>query len=111
MATTRRSKSSKKAEGSKIETYRGHTIQVIPAVAVKMKSADSPDTPAVESGKVLIDGREISYEQTEDGVHSHEFMFQKFATPFELAEELIKQWGTAQPKSNSENPEHPHHSG
>lgn len=45
--------------------------------------------------RLLIDGREIHMEQRESGVISHEFTFMEFGSPQELAEALIRQWGTA----------------
>jgi hypothetical protein len=59
--------------------------------------------------RLFIDDLEIEIEQTEDGVHSHAFMFQVFGTPFELAEELVKQWGDAKPERVTKPPDHPHH--
>lgn len=55
--------------------------------------------------RLLIDGQEIDIEQTESGVLSHRFMFKEFGTPFELAEELIKQAGGAEIKPTHD----PHH--
>jgi hypothetical protein len=45
---------------------------------------------------LLIDGKEIEIEETEDGVMSHNNMFQVYGSPFELAEDLIRQWGSAE---------------
>ena len=45
--------------------------------------------------KLFVDSRQVMYEQTEDGVLSHEAMYMVFGSPFELAEELIRQWGEA----------------
>jgi hypothetical protein len=62
-----------------------------------------------ERTRLFIDDLEVDMEQTENGVHSHQFMFQMFGTPFELAEELVKQWGDAKPKPVSKPPDHKHH--
>lgn len=62
-----------------------------------------------ERQRLFIDDHEVEMEQTENGVLSHEFMFQVFGTPFELAEELIKQWGGAKIERTQKPPDHPHH--
>lgn len=60
--------------------------------------------------RLFIDGDEVMMEQTEEGVLSHNFMFQLFSTPYELAEELIKQWGGAKIDRSKKKPGHPPHS-
>ena len=40
-----------------------------------------------------VDGRDVMYEQSAEGVYSHELMYQRSSTPEELAEELVRQWG------------------
>jgi len=62
-----------------------------------------------ERQRLFIDDQEVEMEQTENGVLSHEFMFQLFGTPFELAEELIKQWGGAKIERAQKPSDHPHH--
>jgi hypothetical protein len=58
--------------------------------------------------RLFIDGQEIEMEQTESGVLSHRFMFKEFGTPFELAEELIKQSGGAEIRPTPEHTDHSH---
>jgi hypothetical protein len=58
-------------------------------------------------GVVKIDGREVMYEQTAEGVHTHEYMFRRFSTPEELAEALVQDWGTSTPSPESM-PPHEH---
>lgn len=76
--------------------YRGRNIMI-------EKSPERTKT------RLFIDDLEIEMEQTEEGVLSHQFMFKVFGTPFELAEELIKQWGTAKPGQVPQPPDHPRH--
>jgi hypothetical protein len=80
--------------------YRGRTIKV---------QKGRKDALARASMRLFIDDQEVEIEQTESGVHSHAFMFKEFGTPFELAEELIKQWGDAEMRSDQPSPPHPHH--
>jgi hypothetical protein len=44
---------------------------------------------------VVIDGERIDYMIEPDGIYSHEMAYQKFGSPEELAEEVIRQWGQA----------------
>lgn len=69
-------------------TYRGHTIEVC-RCDPEVKGARGV---AME---LLIDGQAISVEQTDDGYLSHDSMFRIYSSPFELAEDLIKQFGDA----------------
>ena len=59
--------------------------------------------------RLFIDDQEIEIEETENGVLSHRHMYREFATPFELAEELIKQWGNAKPQPANKPHNHSHH--
>jgi len=74
--------------------FRGRTIEIVPPNEHQMAMA-RPDKPA--QGTLRIDGRDVMYEQTDEGVYSHEMMYQRFSTPEELAEELVRQWGTQIP--------------
>ena len=74
--------------------YRGHKIVV---------------DGARESLHLTIDGEEIDVHQTETGVLSHAAMFREFSNAFELAEELIRDWGDARLENPSFRPGHPHH--
>lgn len=50
-----------------------------------------------EGARLEVDGREIHLEQDEAGVIAHhEMPFVRFGSPEELAEELIRQQGTAE---------------
>jgi hypothetical protein len=61
-------------------TYRGKAVEV----------------HAGEKGCcVVIDGERVDYVVDEDGIYSHELAYQKFGSPEELAEEVIRQWGQA----------------
>ena len=62
-------------------TYRGKSIMHEPAAEEGM------------AGELTVDGRAVHYERTSEGVTSHAFMYMVFGSPFELAEELIRQWG------------------
>ena len=44
---------------------------------------------------VVIDGERVDYMIEPDGIYSHEMAYQKFGSPEELAEEVIRQWGQA----------------
>jgi hypothetical protein len=61
-------------------TYRGRSV----------------DVHAGEHGCcVVIDGERVDYMVEPDGIYSHEMAYQKFGSPEELAEEVIRQWGQA----------------
>jgi hypothetical protein len=72
---------------SRESVYRGRRIEVVPASA-KTRAAGRRTAP-----RLYIDGQEIEFEEAEDGVLSHQSMFKVYSSPFELAEDLIKQWG------------------
>jgi len=80
--------------------YRGRTIKV---------QKGRKDALARTPLRLFIEDQEVEIEETESGIQSHTFMFKEFGTPYELAEELIKQWGDAEMKSNQPLPPHPHH--
>ena len=68
--------------GSDLRTfsYRGKSVEV----------------HAAEKGCcVVIDGERVDYVVDDDGIYSHELSYQKFGSPEELAEEVIRQWGQA----------------
>lgn len=62
-----------------------------------------------EGTRLRIDGVEIDVEVRESGVVSHAFMFKEFSTVYDLAEELIRQWGTATPRPDQPHDHDPHH--
>ena len=81
--------------GSKLSvfTYRGKSVEV----------------HAGEHGCcVVIDGDLVEYTIEPDGIYSHDLAYQKFGTPEELAEELIRQWGTAKIKRTPVAHDHDH---
>src|SRR3954468_13483003 len=77
-------------------TFRGRQIEILPKGGTDRAMPEHHmTTPGVRVNGILrIDGREVAFEQTEEGVFSHEFMYQRFGSPEELAEELVRQWGT-----------------
>ena len=91
--------------GGREYQYRGQRIAI----------QDAPDMPrdggerqaAVASRqevqpKLAINGREVPVERTEGGYLSHDFMFKEYGTLDEMAEDLIRQWGTAQIETRHE---------
>ena len=74
--------------------FHGRTVEVMRPSAGDLANARD-DKPAM--GMLRIDGRDVMYEQTDEGVYSHELMYQRFSTPEALAEELVRQWGTHLP--------------
>ena len=82
-AASRKAASEHKHEtGSELRTfsYRGKSVEI----------------HAAEKGCcVVIDGERVDYVVDDDGVYSHELAYQKFGSPEELAEEVIRQWGQA----------------
>jgi len=82
-------------------TFRGRQIEILPMGGTdRAMPGHHMATPGVRvDGLLRIDGREVAYEQTDEGVMSHEFMYQRFGTPEELAEELVRQWGTHIPEA------------
>ena len=67
--------------------------------------------PEVTRGRLRIDDEEVSYEQTSEGAYSHDMTYMRFATPHELAEELVRQWGATPPNRTSthDHDDHDHH--
>ena len=73
-------------------TFHGRNVEIMPA----RRTLKEKDAPAI--GVLRIDGREVEYEQTDDGIYSHEAMYTRFSTPDELAEALVRRWGTHIPE-------------
>lgn len=69
--------------------YRGHTIEVDAGRERALTKEDA-------SVRLRIDGNEIPVERAEDGFLSHASMFKVYGSPYELAEDLIRQWGEAE---------------
>jgi hypothetical protein len=82
-------------------SYRGRQIEI-----TRSGGKEKLDHERIE---LLIDGHPIELEQTEHGVTSHALMFREFSSPQELAEELVKQWGSAKPEPVSPHPPHDDH--
>ena len=61
---------------------------------------------------VEIDGERVDYVVEPDGIYTHDMAYQKFGSPEELAEELIRQWGQAKikrtPVPHDHGPGHDH---
>lgn len=61
---------------------------------------------------VEIDGERVEYVVGPDGIYSHDLAYQKFGSPEELAEEVIRQWGQAKikrtPVRHDHGPGHDH---
>lgn len=74
--------------------FRGRTIEIMPPSDADVAKARL-GSPA--EGMLHVDGRMVMYEQTDEGIYSHDLMYQRFSTPEELAEELVRQWGTHVP--------------
>lgn len=72
--------------------FRGRTVEIMPPSEHDVAVARKAHHPA--QGMLRIDRRDVMYEQTDEGIYSHEMMYQRFSTPEELAEELVRQWGT-----------------
>jgi hypothetical protein len=90
----------KKPESApEVTSYRGRKIEVFRAAP----AAAGARGAAV---RMRIDGKEISIERTELGYMSHENMFMVYSSPYELAEDLIRQWGDAavQPSTHHDHP-------
>jgi len=90
--------------------YRGRKIEV-QGRKIEALGREIEGQRDREPRRLLIDGQEIEFEETENGILSHAFMFKEFGTPAELAEELIKQWGEARIENPSHAPgeHHPSH--
>ncbi len=98
-------------QGATSASILGHTVQV-----------DGPQTPGEGHGHgkkhaeeccILIDGNVIYYEIGPEGVHSHSYMHKNFATPWELAEALIRDYGALAVRGgpSADAPPHPHGGG
>jgi hypothetical protein len=65
-------------------------------------------TAAERQPKLTINGREVPIERTEGGYLSHDLMFKEYGTLDEMAEDLIRQWGSAKIEHGEhEHGEHP----
>ncbi|MDQ3539676.1 MAG: hypothetical protein M3440_03230 [Chloroflexota bacterium] len=69
--------------------YRRHRIRIVEPGG-EQRSLD-----ASSEAKLFIDDEEFPVEITESGVYSHEMAFKEYGTIDELAEDIIRQRGTA----------------
>ena len=69
-------------------TYHGHEIEVR---RVRARSENERGAAVA----LLIDGKPISIQRTEMGYLSHDSMFKVYASPYELVEDLVRQFGDA----------------
>ena len=98
-AKARTAKTEHKHEaGSKLSTfsYRGRSVEI-----------HGGDVACC----VEIDGERVDYVVEADGVYSHDLAYQKFGSPEELAEEVIRQWGQAKIKRTPVPHDHGHDHG
>lgn len=79
--------------------YRRRKIRIVEPVLDRRGKAESSES------KLYIDDEEIPIEVTETGVFSHEMAFKEYGSIEELAEDIIRQRGTAQIVKG----DHPHH--
>lgn len=75
-------------------TFRGRKIEI---------HKDHKET------KIFIDDQEIEVEQGENGFITHAMMFKEYGSPYELAEDLIRQWGEEPIRGAKSPPQTPHH--
>jgi hypothetical protein len=102
-------RSENRDEGTKRESvYRGRLIEVVtePPASPEGRAAEPPP-----HSRLFIDGQEIEIEEAADGVLSHQNMFKVYSSPFELAEDLIRQWGDQKikPAAMPHDHDHDHH--
>jgi hypothetical protein len=82
-------------------TYRGRTIRIEQPGGAKGKSPQG-------GARLFIDNEEIPVELAESGVIGHDMMFKEYGSLEELAEDIIRQRGSAE-IVRGEGPHHPHH--
>jgi hypothetical protein len=73
-------------EGAREGSILGHPVKV-----------PGPQTPGGSTkhieGSIEVDGNVTHYEVGPRGIHSHSHMYADFATPWELAEALVRDYG------------------
>ena len=78
--------------------YRGQSI-VIQDGGGPRRDGDmgtaSASTATRSQPTLKINGRKVQVEKSDGGYLSHDFMFKEYGTLDELAEDLVRQWGTA----------------
>jgi hypothetical protein len=97
--------------GAREYQYRGRSI-VIQETGDLRRGDDMREvagaTDVRVQPKLAIDGRDVPVEKSEGGYLSHDFMFKEFGTLDELAEELIRQWGSAKIEPGGQPHDHDH---
>jgi hypothetical protein len=76
--------------------FRGRKIRIERATGVRAQS------------RLFIDDEEVPIEESESGVIGHEMAFKEYGSLEELAEDIIRQRGTAHIEKGEN--DHPHHS-
>jgi hypothetical protein len=93
-------------EGAREGNILGHPVSV-----------DGPQTIADHKGHVEccieVDGNVVYYEVGPHGIHSHSHMYANFATPWELAEALVRDYGALAVRGgpSADAPPHDHDGG
>src|SRR3981081_1213332 len=83
--------------GTREYQYRGQRIVIQDAGDVRRGDDErkAADATVVEGQpKLTINGREVPVERSEGGYLTHDFMFKEYGTLDEMAEDLIRQWGS-----------------
>ena len=102
------------ARQPKPSTTTGHVHEPDSSLSTYTYRGKSVEVHAGEQGCcVVIDGELVEYVVEPEGIYSHDLAYQKFGSPEELAEELIRQWGTAKikrmPVVHDHGHDHDHH--
>jgi hypothetical protein len=104
MTPTKRSQRDDESVETYETVYRGRTIRIERPRAARVTEG------GLIPGRLYLDDEEIPVEQTEGGVIAHQDMaFKEYGSLEELAEDIIRQRGTAQ-ITRGEEPHPEHHS-
>lgn len=99
MAEARRGQNQARHTEQSETLYRGQRIRI-----------ETPHGAARGTGRLFIDDEEVEVEASESGVIAHNDMaFKEYGSLEELAEDIIRQRGTAQIERGKVTPPHPHH--
>jgi hypothetical protein len=88
--------------------YRGRKIRIERPRATDADRAAREADGEPRAGRLFIDDEEVPVEVTEGGVISHDMAFKEYGSLEELAEDLVRQRGTAQ-ITRGETPHPPGH--
>lgn len=95
--------------------YDGASSGTVLGHPVKIEGPQTPDRAHANGDCCIeIDGNLVHYEIGPNGVHSHSYMHRNFATPWELAEALARDYGALAVRggpSSDAAPPHDHASG